>query len=512
MKTLLLCAACAAVSLTACMVETDLAPASGPEGPVDPAADPADAAAGHAGVERHIALNHIALNHIALNGLIANFEANRELTLVPLRSESFTPGAAYPLLRSTLLADAWARDFMGYLVSCALGESQSVTLQDASGGSTTWTGSLGLCTGWGAVNGAAGVDCQELVSSCILARVNKLGEYVPLSPRGDGLGASTLAASIQSVPQDQKTGALISALGPCWAGAHGFDDCGWRLESVVTCRLGDVVKIGAGGRKDGTCDPAVGWSGNDTVLRVTEGVRARNLGPAPAGIRPYQQWQDDDTSGSCGNLSPYVEFTCNFNGVYSVMTAPYWRTTGVAQTNLAAPAAVGGVLGNNEQGVFRQKEGGFYGNIFTPSQLGVQVYLDQATNLWRVFEFQTQQDRPRNEQLAVRATIFKDMWVCSAPEWTTPAALFHSRLCALPTSGEGCAATWVGVCGTGPASTPMCSSDDTALVAGHGGWDECRDGLGGVRHNIVSTFLAGQCDAVPDSSLCGTVNNPLALP
>jgi hypothetical protein len=460
---------------------------------------------------RHITLNHITLNHITLNGLIANFEASRELTLVPLRSESFAPTSAYPLLRTTLLNDPWARDFVGYVASCALGDGQSIDFQDTSGNVDHWRGSLGLCTGWGAPGGSAGTDCQEIVSACILARVNKLGQFVPLSARGDGLGTGTLAPSITSVAEDQLTGAPIAASVACGPGGHyGYEDCGWRLEGVLTCKTGDRVKIGAGGSSDSACG-TVGSSSNDTVLRVTEGVRARNAGPIPGGIRPYLQLQDDDThNASCPNLQPELEFVCNNNGVYSVMTAAYDRS----QPNTAHVAAVNAVIGDAEQRVYRQKEGAFYGNIFNPYALGVQVYFDTAASRWRVFSVQNQQDQVRDEQTVVRATIFKDMWACSAPSWSTPAALFHARLCALPSSGEGCAATWVGVCGTGTAAAPVCGFDDTELTTGwnHGGYEDCRDGGGALRHNVISTFLAGQCDAVPDPSVCGTVNNPGAAP
>lgn len=462
------------------------------------------------GTVQHITLNHITLNHITLNGLIANFEASRELTLVPLRNESFAPGAGYPLLRTTLLSDPWAQDFLGYVASCALGDWQTIEVED-TGYFKQWRGALGLCTGWGEPGGSAGTDCQEIVSACILARVNKLGQYVPLSVRGDGLGTSTLSPSITSVAEDQLTGAQIAASVPCGPGGHyGYEDCGWRLEGVLTCTTDANVKVGAGGSSDTECG-TVGWSSNDTILRITEGVRARNAGPIPPGILPYVQRQDDDTSNSsCPNLQPEIEFTCNKNGVYSVMTAAYDRS----QPNTAHVAAVNAAIGDAEQRVYRQKEGAFYGNIFNPYQLGVQVYFDAAANRWRVFSFQDQRNQPRTEQTVVRVTIFKDMWACSAPNWFTPAALFHARLCALPGSAEGCAATWVGVCGTNPSAPPVCSFDDTDLTTGwnHGGYENCTDGLGALRHNIISTFLAGQCDAVPDSSVCGTVNNPGALP
>lgn len=491
---------CLVSLLAACTASSDLNPPDSNSAPDD---DPASTP-GH---DRHIALNHIALNHIALNGLIGNFEANRELTSAPLRTETFERRSAYPLLRTTMLKDAWSREFLSYVVSCALNDQQSITVEIEKV-PTTWTGALALCPAWGNLHGSADIECQERVSACILARVNKLGQYVPISPRGAGLDIHTMAPSITSVPEDQLTGLPISALSPCPAGAAGFVDCGWRLEKVLTCTPGDVVHVGAGGHRAGFCEAPVGSSTNDTILRVTEGVRARNRGPAPHGILPYVQMEADDTSGTCGNLQPYLEFTCGNSGVYSVMTASYQRR----EANSAVPGALNAALGDSEPGVFREKEGGFYGNIFRPDMLGVQVYFDPETNSWRVFEYHNSMDRPRDDQIAVTATIFQDMWTCSAPDWTKGEGYFHSRLCALPASGEGCAATWVGICGENEEGPSLCAFDDTSLREGHGGWNDCLDGLGHSRQNVISAFLASQCDAVPDRAVCGTLNNPMMTP
>jgi hypothetical protein len=76
-----------------------------------------------------------------------------------------------------LANDPYSREFFEYLVSCALPEGEAMTWQ-----SQTWPGELGLCPAW--KTSAPDLACQELVSSCLLARINAYGETVQISLRG----------------------------------------------------------------------------------------------------------------------------------------------------------------------------------------------------------------------------------------------------------------------------------------------------------------------------------------
>jgi hypothetical protein len=95
--------------------------------------------------------------HVTVNGLstVSSTEVNRE------RSE----------LQSMLLK---------YAARCALAEGQALEgPADASGNRATFPGSLGVAPEWN--NGACDRACQEKVSSCLIALVNRTGKHVQVS-------------------------------------------------------------------------------------------------------------------------------------------------------------------------------------------------------------------------------------------------------------------------------------------------------------------------------------------
>ena len=135
----------------------------------------------------------LAFNALAFNALSANFDANYEMTQKPLASEYYADSAGTAM--SYQLNDPLTREFMKYLVSCALAPGQRVEYKDTLAGGTyhVFEGELGLCTEWG--KGKADERCQEVVSACLLARNNAFGVPVELSMRGHDARGDALPVS-----------------------------------------------------------------------------------------------------------------------------------------------------------------------------------------------------------------------------------------------------------------------------------------------------------------------------
>jgi hypothetical protein len=140
--------------------------ATGSEPPADVPANP---------VLDSISSNAMTFNAMTFNALILH--PNESLADYAL-ADVVAPGSVF---EQDLAMDPYAREFMEYLVSCALEDGDS--LHWSSGAlSETWAGSLGLCPDWG--RDAPDKACQELVSACLLARTNAYGQSVEISLRG----------------------------------------------------------------------------------------------------------------------------------------------------------------------------------------------------------------------------------------------------------------------------------------------------------------------------------------
>jgi len=83
---------------------------------------------------------------------------------------------------SEVLTDPSARQAFEYLVSCALNSEQKVEVV-IEGEPVVFAGGIGLAPEWGV--GPCDQDCQELVSACMIARVNHKGESILISLRGN---------------------------------------------------------------------------------------------------------------------------------------------------------------------------------------------------------------------------------------------------------------------------------------------------------------------------------------
>ena len=116
----------------------------------------------------------------------------------------YSPIAANPtaltILSSLGLQEAMSYDYMQrqlhsayggaramkYIVSCALPAGTVITSRDPfTNQNLTFEGEIGLCPSWQA--NAPTAECRELVSACVLARVNSTGKRIPISLHGAGV-------------------------------------------------------------------------------------------------------------------------------------------------------------------------------------------------------------------------------------------------------------------------------------------------------------------------------------
>ena len=97
-----------------------------------------------------------------------------------------------------------------YVARCALRDGQY--LEDAAGPNgepaRRYPGSLGLAPEW--LDGACGTDCQERVSSCLIALTNRTGKHVALSLLSNAAGMSAaMRPSADDLPYSHQEGAFF---------------------------------------------------------------------------------------------------------------------------------------------------------------------------------------------------------------------------------------------------------------------------------------------------------------
>jgi hypothetical protein len=151
------------MALTSCGPGNRTSPSSPPSPPTPPTPpNPAQDSVTH---------NAMTFNAMTFNALMLH--PNEKLKDFSLQ-QVVAPGSPF---EPDLANDPYSREFFEYLVSCALPQGEVITWQ-----SQTWPGELGLCPAW--KDSAPDLACQELVSSCLLARSNAYGETVQISLRG----------------------------------------------------------------------------------------------------------------------------------------------------------------------------------------------------------------------------------------------------------------------------------------------------------------------------------------
>lgn len=426
-----------------------------------------------------ILYNGILYNGILYNSLTANAQANPVMAQVPLATESYD--GRVPELKQQL-SDSLTQSFMGYLVSCAL-EPGQVVKYDEPGWENQWEGAMGLCPDWN--YGPASQECQEIVSSCLLARVNANGKAVEVSFRGhDGYGLEIELGS--EVPSgdtyEDKTPVTALTTECSVASSSIWRECGWDHDFVGYCGPGSTVTVGAGAPPASSCASSkigktydVGY-GTDSIMRVCSGI---------LGCKTSDPTFIGHADNTCGTYQPSVTFTCPSSGYYTVMTANRWSHRKVE----TATAANAGYMHASERQVFSWREGAFYGNLFGALHGQVDVHYDPQIG------------KVVGRQYVVEGAVYTNMWACYSNVWTYPDAYMKDRVCA--GSATNCAATPVGACQYHATGSPtyVCDYNDGDPVLGDSDYQGCKGKNGTYWKNAITTYLNDPCDVAGDHYL-----------
>jgi hypothetical protein len=156
-------------------------------------------------VDNGLTANGLTANGLTANGLTANGLTANGLTANGLTANGLTAnGLTANGLTASSLADPLTNKFLSYLVSCALGPQQILTI--TSGGSTYhFPGQLGLAPQWGSDHGSCDGSCQRWVSACLLARVDAAGIDREISVRGPNIALVPTASEISGYTQREAT-------------------------------------------------------------------------------------------------------------------------------------------------------------------------------------------------------------------------------------------------------------------------------------------------------------------
>jgi hypothetical protein len=141
----------------------------------------------------------VTQNALSQNGLSQNGLSQNGLSQNGLSQNGLSQNG---LLMAELAANPLAQMFLKYVMSCALPADRSITLTINN---TPVAFDGGLAPTWGIDGGSCDATCTALVSSCVLSRVNFLGEHVPLSLRGSAPGLASLPAEREAYPNREAT-------------------------------------------------------------------------------------------------------------------------------------------------------------------------------------------------------------------------------------------------------------------------------------------------------------------
>lgn len=401
-----------------------------------------------------------------------------------------------------------ARAVAEELVECALKEGVTLTyvdLQD-SNKEYRWTGQLGLCQpagthGW--YDAAPTEECQQLVTACVMARVNALGKAIPLSMRGRPASMFPLVERVSTTPllreglsgDDPSEGTPIHSFdSTCNPG----DDCGWRAAHVGTCSPGARVQLAV--------EPPPG--AGSPWLRVCAGIHGCNKlvgGLEPP--RPYSRYLGESQPLSSGPTSSAgeatrFEFTCpvgpHIGGYYSVMVQ---QTPGSLLRVRQLTSS--GSYPASEKEVFTFLEGAFYGNLFEPNALTTHCEIFPKKGTRCVVNPDYERKKYREEPVLP----YTDVHACysfaqqqDSQHGDLGTAYLNSRLCDLPNAR--CFFHPPRPCTEGP------SNAHCKWVSSSGVYKECADPADPTTtFQPITTYLNDACDLIGEGGLCDKVRS-----
>jgi hypothetical protein len=147
-----------------------------------------------------LSANALSANALSANALSANALSANALSANALSANALSANA----LTAKALRDPLARQFLKYVVSCALDEDDEIKMT-IDGVKYTFPGGLGLAPEWGEKGGRCDGECQRWVSGCVLARVDYLGVEKVISVRGDNKALKTTGKEKKDFPVREAT-------------------------------------------------------------------------------------------------------------------------------------------------------------------------------------------------------------------------------------------------------------------------------------------------------------------
>jgi len=291
-------------------------------------------------------------------------------------------------LSTPMRDDQRVRSLLEYITSCALDPDTTVHtgIMGTDGAEIAWAGEVGLCGRNSPLGdwhlGAPSRDCLEIVSSCVLARVNALHKKVVISARGSSSCLLPLQPKVRVEEEYRECGGTpIQSFHRCAASDAALDpaerDCGWTGRFVGSCTPGSKVTLQANA---------------GTVLRVCRGIYGcdhRDWAPPAESDRcptspESRGYPEPETPWYAGVIGSYhtdsylpVTFDCPGNDLpsgapsyFSVMMAPRSPDPDSALADDADVSIVGpqGKYPAPEEEVFTFREGAFFGDIFDGDQ------------------------------------------------------------------------------------------------------------------------------------------------
>jgi hypothetical protein len=205
-----------------------------------------------------LTMNALTMNALTMNGQSApgsgSDEARKQLVAYKLTGyqlmssasaavksalgSSVPTGAAGSPTRGQL-----AVDLLKYIYSCAMPAGVSTSISGVAGqpgGTVTLQGQLGLASAW--ATGPCQDQCRQLVSACVLARVNAFGQPVEISMRAPAYGLVASAAEQATFADNE--GAFFGNIfgrgqGSSWTGSWEAYAC----HPTSTAGSGELVAV-----------------------------------------------------------------------------------------------------------------------------------------------------------------------------------------------------------------------------------------------------------------------------
>lgn len=443
-------------------------------------------------------------NGLSHTAFLENALTNNPAALAVLRSSPLAQALVDDPRIASQLVDPHARAVLHEIVKCALGPTQSLTYTQGRS-HWTWRGELGLCQATAQGDRPAGdwsalpptLLCQELVTGCVMARVNALGKAVPLSL--GGLPAALFPPRLEvttervlrereNLSDDPVEGTFIKSFSAplCELG----EECLWAPARSGTCATDSVVRLVI---EDPSCAT--------TPLRVCAGLHGCYGSGSPTGYPsslPYSKILSEKV-GAC-TASSALTFPCpSQEGVantFSVMTRP--------KSPLSTPVSprVSVVSGDavypaGELALFRYLEGAFYGNLFLAEGLDPICSVPPGETKLRCTRTCSSAACPPLPRLPS-----PNVYACYDLSSTAAAdddelgvAYLNKRVCAQPSSDSLCF----------PRAPVRCRSR-CRWDAASASWQDCRGAAGpdGLARSFrpVTTRLNARCDVIGPGLIC----------